>query len=294
MAKKIFRALLLPPAPLQIPLVILAAAALIYSFTGPDVHPAAAYGSYVLSFYALVTVCARIPAVIRRIRRFRRENPVLCRYGEDVRLRAKISLYSSTALNLAYCVFQLCLGIYHGSIWFYAFAGYYFLLAVMRFFLAKETARSSPGADRFRELLIYRFCGILMQLMNVALAVIVAFIVWQGRTFRHHEITTIAMAAYTFTAMTLAVVNLVKYRKFHSPVLSASKAISLAAASVSMLTLETAMLTAFGGDDSPAFRRIMTSATGTAVCAFELALAAVMIVRSTREIRKIKKEAIHG
>jgi len=290
MAKK----LLFPPLPLQILLVLLAAAALIYSFTGPDVHPAAAYGSYVFSFYALVTACARIPAMIRMIRRFRRENPVLRRCGEDVRLRAKISLYSSVAFNSGYCVLQLCLGIYHSSIWFYTFAVYYFLLALMRFFLAKETARSCPGADRFRELLIYRFCGILMQLMNGALAVIVAFIVWQGRTFRHHEITTIAMAAYTFTALTLAIVNLVKYRKFQSPVLSASKAISLAAASVSMLTLETAMLTAFGGDNSPEFRRIMTAATGTAVCAFELGLSAAMIIRSTREIRKLRKEKIHG
>lgn len=284
MAKKI----LFPPPFLQILLVILAAAALVYSFTGTNVHPAAAYGAYVFSFYALVTVCARIPAMVRGIRRFRQENRLLRRYGEDVRLRAKISLCSSVAFNLGYCVFQLCLGIYHGSIWFYAFAAYYFLLGVMRFFLAKETARSFPGENRFRELLVYRFCGILMQLMNGTLAVIVAFIVWQGRTFRHHEITTIAMAAYTFTALTLAIVNLVKYRKFQSPVLSASKAISLASASVSMLTLETAMLTAFGGDNSPEFRRIMTAATGTAVCAFVLGLSTVMIIRSTREIRRLR------
>lgn len=181
------------------------------------------------------------------------QNTWIRRYRSDVRLRAKISLGSSLASNLAYALFQLCLGIYHSSVWFYAFACYYFLLAVMRFFLAKETARSKPGENRFRELLLYRFCGILMLLMNLALSVIVGYIVWQGRTFQHNETTTIAMAAYTFTAFTLAIINTVKYRKYQSPVLSASKAISLASASVSMLTLEAGMITVFGGDGAPQF-----------------------------------------
>lgn len=288
--KKFFRKLLYPPVWLLIPLVIIAAALLSYAFAAADVSPILEYGAYTLSSYALVILCLRIPAVIRAWKRLGQRNAFLRRYKSDVRLRAKISLGSSLAINLAYALLQLCLGVYHRSVWFYAFACYYLLLAVMRFFLGKETARSEPGENRFRELLLYRLCGILMLLMNLALSVIVWYIVRQGRTFRHHEITTIAMAAYTFTALTLAIVNVVKYRKYQSPVLSASKAISLAAASVSMLTLETAMLTAFGGDGDPRFRRFMTGATGAVVCLFVLGLAIFMIVRSTNEI----KEHIHG
>ncbi len=289
--KCFLRGLLYPPVFLLAPLVIIAAAMLIYAFTAADVSPILKYGAYGLSAYALVVLCLRFPAGIRAWKRLGQRNAFLRRYRSDVRLRAKISLYSAIAINLVYAVFQLCLGLHHGSVWFYAFACYYFLLSAMRFFLVKETARSAPGENRFRELLLYRFCGILMLLMNVALSVIVGYIVWQGRTFRHHQITTIAMAAYTFTAFTLAIINAVKYRKYKSPVLSASKAISLAAASVSMLTLETAMLTAFGGDDSPQFRAYMTGATGAAVCLFVLVMATFMIVRATKEIQK---ENIHG
>ncbi len=290
-AQKILRKLLYPPVWLLVPLTIIAAAMLTYGFAAEDVSPPLQYGSYGLSAYALVILCLRIPAVIRAWKRLGQENAFLRRYRSDVRLRAKISLGSSLPINLGYALFQLCLGIYHGSVWFYAFACYYFLLAVMRFFLGKETAQSEPGENRFRELLLYRFCGILMLLMNLALSVIVGYIVWQGRTFRHHEITTIAMAAYTFTAFTLAIINTVKYRKYHSPVLSASKAISLASASVSMLTLETGMLTVFGGDGDLQFRRFMTGTTGAAVCLFVLGLAIFMIVHSTKEI---KKENIYG
>ena len=82
--------------------------------------------------------------------------------------------------------------------------------------------------------------------MNLALALIIFFMVYWNRTFNHHEITTIAMAAYTFTALTMAIINIIKYKKYNSPVYSASKAISLASACVSMLTLESTMLTTFG------------------------------------------------
>lgn len=152
--------------------------------------------------------------------------------------------------------------------------------------LAVEIRRTDPGENRIRQWKRYRLCGVLLLGMNLILGVIVGCIVWQGRTFRHHEVTTIAMAAYTFAAMTLAIIDLVKYRKYNSPVLSASKAIRLATASVSMLTLETAMLTAFGGDESPAFRTVMTAATGTAVCLFVLMMAVTMIVRSAKECKE--------
>lgn len=284
--KKALRRIFYPPAALGIPLVIGAAGLLIFAFTGEHVSPAVEYGSYVLSFYALTVTCLAVPSALGAWKRFREENILVRRYREDLRLRTKISLYASVLMNLAYALFQLALGIYHGSVWFYAFAAYYSLLAGMRLMLAVEIRRTAPGENRIRQWKRYRLCGVLLLGMNLTLGMIVGYIVWQGRTFRHHEITTIAMAAYTFTAMTLAIIDLVKYRKYNSPVLSASKAIRLAAASVSMLTLETAMLTAFGGDESPVFRTVMTAATGTAVCLFVLVMAVTMIVRSAKECKE--------
>lgn len=102
--------------------------------------------------------------------------------------------------------------------------------------------------------------------MNTALALIIFFMVYWNRTFDHNMITAIAMAAYTFTTFTVAIINLIKYRKYNSPILFASKTISMAAACVSMLTLESTMLTTFNdGSMSLASRRIMLGTTGTAV-----------------------------
>ena len=136
-----------------------------------------------------------------------------------------------------------------------------------------------------KELKKYRACGIVFLIMNLALALIIFFMVYWNRTFHHHEITTIALAAYTFTSLTLAIINTVKYRKYNSPVYSASKAISLASACVSLLILESTMLTTFGdGTMSLTDRRILLGISGGAISVFIIAMAIYMIVNGTKKL----------
>ena len=125
--------------------------------------------------------------------------------------------------------------------------------------------------------------------MNLTLSVMVFFMIYWGRTFRHHQITTIALAAYTFTAFTLAIINLIKYRKLKSPVYAAAKVVSLASACVSMLTLEAAMLTAFGAETMDTLtRNLFLGLTGFAVCAFIILMALGMIYNGNDRLRRIK------
>jgi hypothetical protein len=124
--------------------------------------------------------------------------------------------------------------------------------------------------------------------MNLALAVIIVFIVVWNRTFYYHEITTITLAAYTFTTFTFAIINIIRYRKYESPVYSTAKAISLIAASVSMLTLETAMLTTFSTGNDAGFRQLMLSLTGAAVTVFAITMAVLIIVRGNKKLKTLK------
>ena len=159
----------------------------------------------------------------------------------------------------------------------------------MRFFLLRSTSRHQPGEDLSDELRRYRACGIVLLCMNLALALIIFFMVYWNRTFVHHEITTIALAAYTFTSLTVAIVNTIKYRKQNSPVLSASKMISLASACVSMLTLESTMLTTFGdGTMALTERRLLLGLSGSAISAFIIVLAIYMIVQGSKKITLLK------
>ena len=244
--------------------------------------------SYILSFYTLVIICVKIPHIIKYFGKLKNENKYVKRYFADVRLRMNISLYGSLIWNVSFAVFQLGLGVYHKSFWFYSMFAYYVMLAVMRYFLVKHTRKYKANEEAKIEIKKSIICGYLLIVMNLALAVIVLFMVYFNRTFYHHMITTIALAAYTFLTFTFAIINLVKYRKYKSPIYSSAKTISLIAGAVSMLTLESTMLTTFGTTESPLFSQIMLSLTGAAVIGFALTLAILIIIRGNKKLKEIK------
>lgn len=88
------------------------------------------------------------------------------------------------------------------------------------------------------------------------------------------------LSAYAFYSVITAVMNIVKYRKYGSPILSAAKVVNMSTALVSIFSLETAMLAQFGSESTEHFRVIMTALTGTGVSLIVVGMAVFMIVRS--------------
>ena len=293
---KIGKALLFPPIPIRIILVPVAIVFLVYSMVFVGTESVVAIISYVIAAYTLTIWCVKIPDIIKFVKNFKNENKYLQIWRSDARLRVIISLYGSFAFNAVYAIFQLWLGFYHGTFWYLSLAAYYIFLAVMRFLLVNYTRTHSPGENMREELIKYRNCGIVFLFMNLALSLIVFFMVYWNRTFAHHQITSIAMAAYTFTAFTVAIINIIKYRKYNSPVYSASKSISLAAASVSMMTLTSTLLTAFGdGTMTETDNKVMLALVGAAVMVFVILMAIYMIVESTKKMKLLSgEENAHG
>ena len=293
--KKLGKALLFPHIAIMILLVPIATVLLVGSMVFIGTESPVAIVSYVIAAYTLTVWCFKIPYLINFFKTFKNENKYARRWQDDTRLRVNMSLYGSLAWNALYGILQLWLGFYHHTFWFYSLGAYYICLGVMRFFLARHTTRYAPGERMQTELKKYRACGIVFLVMNLALALIIFFMVYWNRTFEHHMITAIAMAAYTFTALTTAIINVIKYRKYNSPVFSASKAISLAAALVSMLTLESTMLTTFGdGTMTVVAQKWMLGATGGAISVLIVATAIYMIVVGTKKLKQLKTEVENG
>lgn len=289
--KKLGKTLLYPPMAIMIILIPIATVFLVYSMVFLGTQSAVAILSYVLSAYTLTVWCFRIPHLIRNYQVFKAENRYVKIWQNDARLRVNISLYGALIFNTAYALLQLGMGFWHHSFWFFSLAGYYLCLAVIRFFLLRHTGKYKPGERIGEELTKYRACGIALLVMNLALALMIFFMVYWNRTFHHHEITTIALAAYTFTSLTFAIINTVKYRKYHSPVYSAAKAISLASACVSLLTLESTMLTTFGNETmSLTGRRILLGISGGVISILVIVMAIYMIVTASKK-RKLPDAA---
>lgn len=289
--KKIGKALLFPPLWLMLLLTSISIVFVVYALAFLASDSILAIVSYVVAAYTLMVWCMQSPRLIRAFRAFKQENKYVRRWLEDDRLRVNASLYGAFIFNVAYAAFHIGLGVRHRTFWFYSLAIYYAFLAVMRFFLVRHSRLYKPGERMRAELRRYCACGYAFLVMNLALACIIFFMIYWNRTFAHHEITTITMAAYTFTAFTLAIINIVKFRKYKSPVYSATKAISLAAACVSILTLESTMLTTFGGETvDDATRRLLLGLTGAAVIGTVVAFAIFMIAQGTKKLRLLKAE----
>ena len=293
--KKFGKALLFPHIAIMILLIPIAVVLLVGSMVFIGTESVIAIMSYVLAAYTLAVWCFKIPYLIKFFKTFKDENKYARRWQDDTRLRVNTSLYGSLAWNALYGIFQLWLGFYHHTFWFYSLGAYYICLGVMRFFLLLHTRKYASGEKMQTELEKYRVCGWVFLLMNLALALIIFFMIYWNRSFDHHMITAIAMAAYTFTAFTVAIVNVVKYRKYNSPVFSASKAISLAAALVSMLTLESTMLTTFGEETMTATtQKWMLGTTGGAISVLIVLAAIYMIVVGTKKLKQLKSEVENG
>ncbi|MDE7361778.1 MAG: hypothetical protein K2N38_07580 [Oscillospiraceae bacterium] len=260
--------------------------------------PALQYISYVASAYALTITITAFPRFKRFVRSTKhratesafmkkiRSTKLGGRFFGDVRFRTELSLYSGLLINFLYIAMKLFSGIYYRSVWFISLATYYILLAVMRFILLHKSKKIVMTMET--ELKRYRLCGIVLLIMNQALAGIVIFMVHQNRGFDYPGLLIYAMATYSFYSIITAVINLVKFRKHGSPLLSAAKVINLVAAMVSILSLETAMLAQFGGDNDPLFRKVMTGATGGGVCTIVIVIAAYMIWRATKMLKNIQ------
>lgn len=288
--KKLGTTILHPKRAAAIALLPLGTALLIFSMTKLEKNHPVRLVSYVLAFYTLTVWCARVPALLRSLRAAKNDCRFLRTWFGDSRLRMNVMLAGGAAWNGAYAALQLGLSVCHRSAWFASLAVYYGLLAAMRVFLARHTLRYQPGENLRRELKQYRACGWIFLAMNLALSGMMLFMIRGERAARHHRITVIAMAAYTFASLGLAVANAIRSRKSLDPAAFAVRAVSLAAASVSMLTLENTMLTTFDqGKITEDVRRLLLALSGAAVSALLAVTALSMILQGGRKLKELEE-----
>ena len=274
---------LFPPWWATLPLAAVSAAALYLTFTRGLEETALAYAAYLLSAYALAAAVGLTVRACRPLWRRVRAIPLVVRWREDAYFRVWAGLALSFPLNLCYAGLWTTYAALRSSFWDGAQGFYYLLLCAVRLYLLRRTPKAPGDMDRRRELKVCRWAGCYLMALNLALLWLSVQIVREGQSYDYPGTLIYAAAGYSFYCLTIAVVNLVKYRRFHSPVLSASRAVSLTCAAVSIFSLETAMLTRFGGDAQ--FRAVMTSSTAAAVCALVLGIAAFLIISSSRKLK---------
>lgn len=281
--KKILFRLLFLNGWLLIPLVAAAAALLVYVFANGVENSPVAYIAYVLSAYALTAVICRLPDLIKKIKKLLHSNPHSKRYITDTEHRARISLYTGLCIHLVYSLFKLASGVYYGSVWFGSEAVYHLIISLMQFLMVRSEQKNLQNA--LKEWKVYRACGVLMLILNLAISAFVVMTVFQNKGYVYSGLIIYATAAYTFYRLIISFVQIGKFRKRSRPVLSASKFLNLSASLMSLFALQTAMLTQFGGESVNT--KQLNAFTGAFVCFSVIYIAVSMIIRSTKEIGEL-------
>lgn len=278
---------------------------MIESLIDETVLPAIAYGSYLLSGYAFTVLCIGFPGVVRRgkewiygdkirtvviTRNVLLSNKATSRYIRDADYRSKVSLYSGLVVNSLFGMFKCVTGCYYRSPWFIAIGIYYIVLGMIRFVLLHNVRRTEQEAHlelrKRKEWLGYRSCGIMMLLMDITMVGMIIQMVWQDKSNFYIEWTVYLSAIYTFYYFTTALISMIKFFRWKNALVSAAKNVSLAGAAMSVLMLQTTMLTSFG--DGIESNRLMNGITGTVVSLFCVGLAIFMIVWSNYNMYKLK------
>ncbi len=275
-------------------LTVISTVALVTVFVkGWELTPIA-YVIYVVSFYTLTVVCLAcwktVPGYYRSVKRKVYDNKFAKRYLTDVAFKTHVSLYRSLLINLLYVVINAVSAIIYSTHWFGIFAVYYAIMAMMGFLLVRYVGKKQIGTNRLGELKRSRLCAYILMTVNLSLAGAVLMMVYFNRGFEYQGFLIYVMAMYTFYITTTAIIDLVKYRKYNSPIMSIFKIIKLAAALFSMLFLETAMFSQFGESMAVKIQQIMIMATGAGISVIVVTMSVYMIIRTTKEINELREK----
>ena len=207
---------------------------------------------------------------------------IMNRYLADMAFRGNLSIYQGMTVNFLYAIFRAVTGIRYASAWFISMAVYYLILGIIRAYLI-VCYKERHVTD---ENICYRNTAWFLFLLNVPMGGMIILMIRTNSGFSYPGYVIYLSALYTFYTLIIAVRNLVKFRRVGSPILSAAKVLNLIDAMMSILGLQTAMISQFSMNGE-GYRKMMNTITGGFVYGIVLAIAIYMLLYS----RKFRKKA---
>lgn len=265
---------------------------LIFVFIYGKTESVPAYLAYGMSAYSLTAFCFALPKVIRktlqkiqssRTMKWVMSLEITDRYISDLAFRGNISIYQGMTVNFLYMIFRAFTGIYYASVWLISMAVYYLILGVIRAYLV-ICYKQRQTKD---ETICYRNTAWSLFLLNIPMGGMIALMIQTDSGFSYPGYVIYLSALYTFYTLIISIRNVVKFRKVGSPILSAAKVLNFIAAMMSILGLQTAMISQFSTNGEN-FNKMMNTITGGFVYGIVLAIAIYMLLHS-RNIRNKAK-----
>ena len=205
--------------------------------------------------------------------------------------RTVIFAIGSFLMSLLFSGFNAYMGIKNRSIWYGALAAFYIALAFLRGgVLAYHKSRIGKKMqnDEYIKAKVYRNSGIITLILNIALSSAIAQMIFSNAHFTYMGWTIFAYAAYAFYKITISIIALIKAHKQTDLTVRAIRNINLVDALVSILALQTALLTMFSEGEINI--SIFNTFTGVVVSLLSVGVGIYMIVSANKKMKEIQKE----
>lgn len=240
--------------------------------------------------YSCYTFFLFIPNFKKNLLEFLRQHWFSKTLMENYRFRTIVFSVLSFIIHIGYAIFGGVLAILSSSIWFGALSIYYLLLSFMRFYILYQQYKLDPLSQEYDKLKIkaYQRCGIHLLVLDCILGIAIIQMIFSQKGFQYAGIMIYAAAAYTFYKVTMSILHLKKARKLQDPLIQSLRNINLTNALVSLLGLQTALLTEFGSETTPTLISIFNAVTGTTVILLAISLGLYMIHKANQQLKELK------
>ena len=223
---------------------------LIYIFVTEKTESMLAYIIYFMSAYSLIICIVYISKLFCKLKSNILEWKILKkifatksvnRYKIDIYFRGSVSLYQGMIVNFLYVLFRIIVGIRYASAWFISMAIYYFILGVLRTYLIYKYNNRILD-DLNYEYQCYCYIARMLFLLNIPMGGMIILMIKTEASFSYPGYIIYLSAIYTFYIMILSIINIIKFKQAGSPILLAGKVLNFISALMSILGLQTAMI----------------------------------------------------
>ena len=238
------------------------------------------YFIYSMSAYSLVCLCIDL---INKLKGSRIVNKIISikivqRYLNDFSFRGTMNIYQGLIVNLFYTLFRLVIGIYYMLPWFISMGIYYLVLSIMKIYLIVCYKRNG------NQMQCYRNIGYGLFLLNIPMGGMIILMIKTNAGYSYPGYIIYLSALYTFYTVIVAMINVVKFHKTGNLILSASKIINFVCTLMSILALQTAMISRFSSHGN-SYRQMMNTITGGIVYILVILVAFYMIIHSKKGMK---------
>lgn len=244
--------------------------------------------TYIFMVFTVINILVPLPDHVYRAKEIIYKNSFATKYVYDYEYRSNVVMQIGFIGNTVYALFTLFLGLISKSAWFTSIGVFYAIFGFLKFaLLLKQNHILKCENMRERKaisLRVWRFFGLSLFIITIPTTIMVIQMIYHNKNYYYGSIVTFGYFIYTAIYFIAAVVKVLQARMRKNPIFTAYSNMSFCGALMAVLALQTAMMTDFGVEDH--MRRIVNSITGGVVLVTFYFVSIVVIISTTRTLKK--------